>query len=152
MEELAKIIKAISEVTDTDRYDICSKNSHTGATSRYILCAMVMEYYPYLTTQLEEMIDVDSAYIRRCRNIVINNIGENVELHSFVDSVANILRLPKYNATLDRPKKPKISATKTLFGFEYTKDENIRRHNFCLMVRDWFRRESRIGMYHVPQS
>lgn len=148
MEELSNIIKTISKVTNIDAFDICNKHSHIGALPRYILCAVVLEYYPYLSTSLETKIDVDSFYIKRCKRSVLNSFSE---FHILMDMVTDELRLSRFKVPENNQKKKNMSVTRTLFGFDFTPEEKNRMRVFCLTVREWFKKQSQIGIYHTTQ-
>ncbi len=139
MEELSNIIKTISKVTNIDAFDICNKHSHIGALPRHILCAVVLEYYPYLSTSLEKKIDADSPYIKRCQRSVINSFSE---FHIVLDMVTDELRLSRYKVPENNRKKKNMSATWALFGFDFTPEEKKRMRVFCFMVREWFKKQS----------
>ena len=136
MDELEKILNAVSGVTGVDRHDILMGKSRYDIMYRDMTCHIIVEFYSHLTRRFayRNGWELNKVYMRAKRF----RTEKGIDKKSLDHLVAQIRRKIDY-VPKDEPKDEKEddgmaynpsrkSFAKTLFGFEYTdRDDYFRK-------------------------
>lgn len=144
MEELNEIISAISSHTDAPRWDILLGKSHHTATAHQFLCHVVVNCYPHLMRKLSEASGKKTEGIRVAASSVDSRMQRDRDLKLIMNRVRRSLSLPIIKVR-HKEDSAQISDTKRLFGFDYTDEDIVRRHNAIRSANQFMRKYCSVG-------
>lgn len=139
MEEINKIISAITEVTGLDKHNILCDKSDESKSAREILCYIVLKDQYGLTWKIMEMTGWRKSQVffamDRCTErmneeydylVKMNEIRKKLCLAPIYSDKANEILLKQKNKKRELEKIRSREESKRLFGIQYTdKDEDL---------------------------
>lgn len=122
--------------------DILEGRNRTATRARGFVCHIVRNSYPHLINPLCESTSRTKAAIMVLAESMEERIMGNIGMRVLMNEIRTALKLPKIKPN---PQACNISATKTLFGFDYTEDEAQNRMAFAFLADKYMKKLCSIG-------
>lgn len=124
MKELIEIISVVSRTLDVCKSDILYGHDHKSTKARQFVCHIIRDGFPHL---MSSFIDA-SVSTKKSFYMAAKKMDELIEGVSEIRELMNKMRTKlKLIAIKDNKKaQTNISATKRMFGFDYTDAERLR--------------------------
>lgn len=124
MKELFEIISLVSETLDVCKSDILYGHDHKSTRARQFVCHIIRDGFPHLMTSF---IDA-SVSSKKAFYMAAKKMDEMIEEVSEIKELMNKMRAKLKLIAIKTPEKTQanISATKRMFGFDYTDLERLR--------------------------
>lgn len=145
IKELNNILTIISKHTKVASPDILNGGVRKFMDAHKIACYIVKEGFPHLCNDFtyNAIITRNTLYIRA------DNISERIKTDKDMRDIVNNIRteLGLMPIKVEEPKEVRkvVSHTKQLFGFDYTEEENLKRHLMISHTKKWFEKEYGYG-------
>lgn len=125
MKELIEIISVVSRTLDVCKSDILYGHDHKSTRARQFVCHIVKDGFPHLMTSF-----IDSSVLSgKAFYMAAKKMDELIEEQPEVRELMNKMRTRlKLIAIKGQPENAKsdISATKRMFGFDYSDKQRLR--------------------------
>lgn len=159
MEEITKIITAITEVTGLDRFSIAYGRNNECKRARGILCYIALKDKYGLTNALSERLNKSRSQCTFladfCKEemeesvgyiILMNEVRKKLGMSPMMKDVMNSLREEKERQTKKESEQRSKEISQRIFGIEYFKSEEAQLNQAMLDAKAFIDRYSKIGI------
>lgn len=167
MEEIEKIILAISEVTGLSKHTILHGKTAECKSAREILCYIALKDRYGITWTLMELLGWRKSQVFFAVDNCLNDLEESIDFIYLMNNVRKQLGLSAImTEKIDRVKEEQkrkeaeiakmrsVENSKRLFGITYTKEDGINMNNAMRSAEIYIRKYSTIGRqpYHLVRQ
>lgn len=139
MEEFEKIVKAAIKTCGLEKHIILNDNRLGPTTMRGCIAYIVNEYYPHCIYPMCLNTHLTREEIRQIADETKEQAKTNARIQRDLRRMMRCLKLIPPKSRNER--KRVISCTMQLFGFDYTEEENFKRHLAMKRTVGWFEKE-----------
>lgn len=163
MEEIAKIISAISEVTGLDRVNIIQGKTDEAKRARDILCFIAIKDMYGLTWKLMELLKYRKSQVYFSADRCKDNMEEDVSYILLMNAVRKELGLVplmtemiKKNEEMQKEKEYELAKArskkiaKRIFGIEYSKEDDLRMIAAIKSANEYMKNYCKTGRQSNP--
>lgn len=130
--ELEDIISSVTTHMDVTKYDLINGHTHADARARGCICHIIKDGFIHLKKEFLEHFGMTRAAFTRSVISIENMIEYDREIRSRLNRVRADFALPVIkDDCLGEVVEEGISATKRMFGFDYTEIERLRFKRFA---------------------
>lgn len=158
MDELEKIITAITKVTGLDRFSIIYGRSDECKRARGILCYIALRDRYGLTTTLCELLGKSRSQCifmadfckeemeeRVSYLILMNEVRKKLGMSAILQGVVQAMRDKEIRKKLEESERKSKENSKNIFGIEYSQSEEIQLKRAILEAKEFMREYSKLG-------
>lgn len=142
-DDFNKLLTAIADTLGVRKKEICDKRSQTTAKARKFLYHIIYNGLPHLEPMMFEQIGITKTGYYKALENAKKMIHESAEDFFLMNEIRVKVELPRLKKNTEI--KPKMSATKRMFGFDYDEYVLQRMRSAMFSAKKYMRHKCSYG-------